>query len=77
MLEGGGVEGFGGAPADAGVAAPGVVGPPGVWSRLCRTHDHLPLLSIPPKVTDCQIPWLLRKLGRGDTPGYGRSVTGG
>ncbi|GAA0668402.1 hypothetical protein GCM10009601_13560 [Streptomyces thermospinosisporus] len=31
----------------------------------------------PPKVTECQMPWLMRKLGRGDTPGSGHAVIAG
>lgn len=37
----------------------------------------IPLPSIPPKDTDCQIVWRVRKLGRCDTPGSGRCVTAG
>ncbi|GAB1329207.1 hypothetical protein ACE1SV_35460 [Streptomyces sennicomposti] len=37
----------------------------------------IPLRSIPPKDTECQIAWPLWKLGRRDTPCSGRCVTAG
>ncbi|WP_260470888.1 hypothetical protein [Streptomyces sp. RP5T] len=78
---------LGAAPADAGIAAEtGVRAAVGggrrarvrscVRSRLRRVHDRLPLPSIPPDVTDCQTAWLVRKLGRCDTPGFDRSSRG-
>jgi hypothetical protein len=37
----------------------------------------VPSPGIPPKDTGCQMPWLVRKLGRCDTPGSGVLVTVG
>jgi hypothetical protein len=48
-----------------------------VWSRLRGVHDRHPLASIPPADTDCQMAWLVRKLGRRDTPVFGQAVTMG
>jgi hypothetical protein len=48
-----------------------------VWSRLRRVHDRHPLPGIPPKETECQMAWLVRKLGWCDTPGFGLAVTVG
>jgi hypothetical protein len=63
---------FGAAPADAGVA-----GRAGVRPCLRGAHARHPLLRIPPEVTECQMAWLVRKLGRCDTPVFGRAVTAG
>jgi hypothetical protein len=77
VVEEGSVGGVVGAPADAGVAGAGVAGGAGVRPCLRDIHDHHPLPSIPPEVTECQMPGLMRKLGRVTRPGSGELLREG
>ncbi|GHI33732.1 hypothetical protein Sdagh_54620 [Streptomyces daghestanicus] len=47
-----------------------------VWCPVCVAFMIVIPSVPPPEVTDCQMALLVGKLGRGDTPAYGRSVTG-